>query len=106
MGNRPAARASIAVAQDRFDAYVGAGAGIVNVDVQHTDPSLPASDNYSGSAKVFGWQLIGGARVRLFDWPLRVFLEYRYQSAQDARIEGHTVEYNSSMFMLGGRWTF
>ena len=97
---------NIPIAQDRFEAYAGAGAGIVKVDVQHTDPSLPASDNYSGSDNVFGWQLIGGARMRLFDWPLRLFLEYRYQSAQDAKVEGHSVEYNSSLFMLGARWTF
>jgi len=41
---------NIPIAKDRFDAYVGAGAGMVNVDVNHTDPSFPASANYSGSA--------------------------------------------------------
>ena len=97
---------NIPITQDRFDAYAGAGAGMVKVDVQHTDPSLPASDNYSGSDNVFGWQFVGGARMRLFDWPLRLFLEYRYQSAQNAKVQGHTVEYNSSSFSLGARWTF
>lgn len=92
--------------EDRFEAYVGAGAGMVNVDVEHRDPSFPASDNYSGSDNVFGWQLIGGARVKLFNGPFRLFFEYRYQSAQDAKVEGHSVEYSSSMLMLGARWTF
>lgn len=93
-------------AEDRFEAYVGAGAGMVKVEVEHTDPSLPAGNNYSGSDNVFGWQLIGGARVKLFNGPFRLLLEYRYQSAQDAKVQGHTVEYNGSMLMAGARWTF
>ena len=90
----------------RWDAYAGAGAGIVKVDVEHKDISFPASNNYSGSDTVFGWQLIGGARVKLFNGPIRLLLEYRYQSAQDAKVDGHTVEYNSSSFTVGARWTF
>jgi opacity protein-like surface antigen len=90
----------------RWDAYAGAGAGIVKVDVEHTDIFFPASNNYSGSDNVFGWQLIGGARVKLFNGPIRLFLEYRYQSAQDAKVGGHTVEYNGSSFTVGARWTF
>lgn len=97
---------NIPITQNRWDAYVGAGAGIVKVDVEHRDPSFPASDNYSGSDNVFGWQLIGGARVKLFNGPIRLFLEYRYQSAQDAKVDGHSVEYNSSSFTAGARWTF
>jgi len=92
--------------KDRWEGYVGAGAGIVKVDVEHTDPSFSAANDYSGSDTVFGWQVIGGGRVRLFNGPIRLFLEYRYQSAQDAKIDGHTVEYNSSSFSLGARWTF
>jgi opacity protein-like surface antigen len=90
--------------EDRFEAYAGAGAGLVKVDVDHSDPSFPAT--YSASDNVFGWQVIGGARVKLFNGPFRLFLEYRYQSAQDAKVQGHTVEYNSSMLMFGARWTF
>lgn len=90
----------------RWDAYAGAGAGIVKVDVEHKDISFPPSSNYSGSDTVFGWQLIGGARVKLFGGPIRLFLEYRYQSAQDAKVEGHSVEYNSSSLAFGARWTF
>jgi opacity protein-like surface antigen len=97
---------NIPITQDRFDAYVGAGAGIVKVDVEHRDPSFSAGNNYSGSDNVFGWQLIGGARVKLFTWPVRLVVEYRYQSAQDAKVDGHTVEYNSSIFTVGARWTF
>ena len=97
---------NIPITKDRFDVYVGAGAGMVKVDVNHTDPSFPASANYSGSDNVFGWQLIGGARVKLFNGPIGLFVEYRYQSAQDAKIDGHTVEYNSSMLTAGARWTF
>lgn len=96
---------NIPVTQDRWEAYVGAGAGIVKVDAEHKDISFPASENYSGSDKVFGWQLIGGARVK-FSGPIRLILEYRYQSARDAKIDGHTVEYNSSSFTVGVRWTF
>ena len=92
--------------EDRFEAYAGAGAGMVKVDVDHSDPSFPAGNNYSGSDNVFGWQLIGGARVKLFNGPFRLFAEYRYQSAQDAKVQGHTVEYNSSLLMVGARWTF
>jgi len=95
----------IPITQDRWDAYVGAGAGMVKVDVEHTDP-ITASNSYSGSDNVFGWQLIGGARVRLSNGPIRLFLEYRYQSAQDAKVEGHTVEYNGSSLAFGARWTF
>jgi len=97
---------NIPITQNRWDAYVGAGAGIVKVDVEHKDLSFPASDNYSGSDNVFGWQLIGGARVKLFNGPIRLFVEYRYQSSQDAQVNGHTVEYNSSSLTFGARWTF
>jgi len=97
---------NIPFSEDRFEAYVGAGAGMVKVDVDHSDSSFPPANNYSASDDVFGWQLIGGARVKLFNGPFRLFLEYRYQSAQDAKVQGHTVEYNSSMFLAGARWTF
>jgi len=86
--------------EGRWGAYAGAGAGMVKVDVENTGLGFSGSDN------VFGWQLIGGARVRLFNGPIRLFLEYRYQSAQDAKIEGHSVEYNSSSLAFGARWTF
>lgn len=86
--------------EGRWDAYAGAGAGVVNVDVVSTGAGVSGSDN------VFGWQLIGGARVRLFDGPLRLFFEYRYQSSRDANVDGHTVEYNSNSFAAGARWTF
>ena len=91
---------NLPVSEGRWDAYVGAGAGMVKVDVQNTGPGFSGSDN------VFGWQLIGGTRVRLFDWPIRLLVEYRYQSSQDARVDGHTVEYNSNSFTAGVRWTF
>ena len=91
---------NIPVSEGRWDAYVGAGAGMVKVDVQNTGPGFSGSDN------VFGWQLIGGTRVRLFDWPIRLLVEYRYQSSQDAHVDGHTVEYNSNSFTAGVRWTF
>jgi opacity protein-like surface antigen len=91
---------------DRLDAYAGAGAGIVKVDAEHTGPDFLANDNYSGSDKVFGWQLIGGARMKFFNGPIRFFLEYRYQSAKDAHVAGHTVEYKSNSFAFGARWTF
>ena len=90
----------IPITQDRWDAYVGAGAGMVKVDVENTGLGVSGSDN------VFGWQLLGGARVKLFNGPIRLFFEYRYQSSQDAQVNGHTVEYNSSSFAAGVRWTF
>jgi opacity protein-like surface antigen len=86
--------------EGRWHAYAGAGAGVVKVDVENTGPGFSGSDN------VFGWQLIGGVRVRLFDGPIRLLVEYRYQSSQDAHFDGHTVEYNSSSFTFGARWTF
>ena len=86
--------------EGRWEAYAGAGAGIVKVDVENTVSGPSGSDN------VFGWQLIGGARVRLWDGPIRLLVEYRYQSSQDAHFDGHTVEYNSSSFTAGVRWTF
>lgn len=91
---------NVPVVQGRWDAYVGAGAGLVKVDVENTGPGFSGSDN------VFGWQLVGGTRVRLFNGPIRLLVEYRYQSAQDARVDGHTVEYNSNSFTAGVRWTF
>ncbi len=86
--------------EGRWDAYVGAGAGIVKLDVEDT------VHGFSGSDNVFGWQLIGGVRVRLFDWPIRLLVEYRYQSSQDAKVDGHSAEYNSNSFTAGLRWTF
>jgi opacity protein-like surface antigen len=86
--------------EGRWETYVGAGAGMVKVDVENTGPGFSGSDN------VFGWQLIGGVRVRLFNGPIRLLVEYRYQSSQDARVDGHTVEYNSNNFTAGLRWTF
>ena len=86
--------------EGRWGAYVGAGVGMVKVDVENTGPGFAGSDN------VFGWQLLGGARVKLFNGPIRLFVEYRYQSSQDAQVNGHTVEYNSSSFSAGVRWTF
>lgn len=86
--------------ESRWEAYAGAGAGIVKVDVENTGLGLSDSDN------VFGWQLIGGARVKLFDGTIRLLVEYRYQSSQDARVDGHAVEYNSNNFTVGVRWTF
>jgi opacity protein-like surface antigen len=91
---------NLPVSEGRWDAYLGAGAGTVKVEVQDT------GSGFSGSDNVFGWQLIGGVRVRLFDWPIRLLVEYRYQSSQDARVDGHTVEYNSNSFTAGVRWTF
>jgi opacity protein-like surface antigen len=86
--------------EGRWEAYAGAGAGMVKVDVENTGPGFSGSDN------VFGWQLLGGVRVRLSDWPIRLLVEYRYQSSQDAKVDGHTVEYNSNSFTAGLRWTF
>jgi opacity protein-like surface antigen len=88
---------------DSWEAYGGAGLGIVKVDVQHTGSGFAAGNDYSGSDNVFGWQLIGGARVRLFNGPIRMFVEYRTRRDAD---DGHTVQYNSSSFQLGARWTF
>jgi len=79
---------------------------LVEIDVQHTGPGFSAGDNYSGSDNVLGGQLIGGARVKLFSGPISLFVEYRYQRAQNARVGGHTVEYESSSFAGGARWTF
>jgi opacity protein-like surface antigen len=90
----------------RWDAYAGAGTGVVKVEAEHQDIALPASENYSGSDSVFGWQFIGGARVHAFDGPIRLFLEYRYQKARNARIDGHSVEYHGSSLTFGARWTF
>jgi len=95
---------NISVIPNRMDAYVGPGAGMVKVDVQHTGLVFAASDDYSGSDDVFGWQLIAGGRVKLLDGPVHLFFEYRYQSANDARVQGHTVEYNSNSFTFGARW--
>ena len=97
---------NIPITQDRLEGYVGAGAGMVKVDVEHKDLSFPASENYSGSDRVLGWQLIGGTRVKFFSGRIRLLIEYRYQNAQDAKVEGHTVEYNSSSLTVGVRWTF
>jgi len=90
---------------ERWDAYAGAGAGVVKVEAEHKDNSFPNND-YSGSDIVFGWQFIGGARVQAFHGPVRLFLEYRYQKARNAEIDGHSVEYNGSSLIFGARWTF
>jgi opacity protein-like surface antigen len=90
--------------EDRWDGYVGAGAGLVKVDAQHT--GFSAGENYSGSDNVYGGQLIGGTRVKLFDWPVSLVFEYRYQGAKDAKVDGHTVEYKSNSFTAGARWKF
>jgi hypothetical protein len=40
-----------------------------------------------GGGTVVGWQTFGGARVKLFDWPLRAFAEYRYQATGRPALE-------------------
>jgi len=90
---------------ERWDGYAGAGAGIVRVQAEHKDNAFSSND-YSGSDNVFGWQLVGGARVQAFDGPVRLFLEYRYQKSRNAEIDGHSVEYHGSSVIFGARWTF
>jgi opacity protein-like surface antigen len=85
------------------DLYAGGGLGVVDVAF-HGQPFF--FDGVDGSEIVFGWQLVGGARARLFNSPFAAFGEFRYQSAADATIDGVDVEYNSTSLMVGLRWTF
>ena len=85
------------------DFYAGGGAGMIDVEF-HGMPGF--FNGVDGSESKFGWQVVGGARVKLFDWPLAAFGELRYQDAGDATIDGVNVEYNSTSAMGGLRWTF
>lgn len=83
--------------------YVGGGLGIVEVDF-HGMPGF--FNGVDGSDSQFGWQIVGGARVPLFNGPISAFGEFRYQAASDATIDGVDVEYNAASAMAGLRWTF
>jgi len=65
-----------------------------------------SSSAASTAARPFGWQAVGGARVRLFNSPFSAFGWLRYQGAGDAEIDGVEVEYDSASLMAGVRWTF
>ena len=85
------------------DLYAGGGLGVVDVEF-HGMPFF--FDGVEGSETVVGWQLVGGARAQMFSSPFSIFGEFRYQDAADATIDGVDIEYNSTSFMGGVRWTF
>jgi hypothetical protein len=84
------------------DFYAGGGLGLIDIEF-HGMPGF--FDGVDGSEGKFGWQVVGGARAKLFDWPLAVFGEVRRQDGGEASIDGIDVEYNSVSAMAGLRWT-
>jgi hypothetical protein len=86
-----------------FELYGGGGLGMIEVEF-HGMPGF--FNTVQGGESVFGWQVVGGARMRILESPFSAFVEGRYQAASDATIDGVDVEYNSMSAMGGVRWTF
>jgi len=77
----------------------------VKVDVEHRT-EFSAGNNYSGSRHVFGWQLIGGARVKLFTWPVRLVVGTDTRAPRTPRSTAHRRIQQQQHFTVGARWTF
>jgi opacity protein-like surface antigen len=86
-----------------FELYGGGGVGIIEVEF-HGMPGFYSG--VDGGESVFGWQIVGGARIPILSTPFSAFAEGRYQAASDATIDGIDVEYNSLSVVGGVRWTF
>lgn len=85
-----------------FEAYAGAGLGLVNV--KYTN-----AGSYANSETVFGGQLTLGARYKVSP-NMKVYVEGRYVKANDAMVafSGATAdaEFNSKAVVLGLRTSF
>lgn len=85
-----------------FNFYVGAGAGMINVEYDGGATFAAFSDD----EWVFGWQALAGARVDTVASGWSVFGEWRYQEASDAELAGLDVEYASHSVLGGVRYAF
>lgn len=91
---------------DRFQPYVGVGAGgwvaeanDVEVTIDGRDYDLGSSSGDSG----FAWQIIGGADY-YFTEKLSAFLEYKFLNYEDAGFDGDVIDQH--IVVLGLRWHF
>ena len=74
---------------DRFQPYVGAGAGGYYAESQDVEVTIGdrTFDGEGGSSSGFSWQLLGGADY-YFTEKMSVFLEYKFLNYEDAGFAG------------------
>jgi opacity protein-like surface antigen len=93
-------------AYDRFQPYIGAGAGAWVAQVDDIDVTVNGSDYDLGSessSSGFAWQIIGGADY-YFTEKVSAFLEYKFLNYEDAGIQGDRI--GQHLVVLGVRLHF
>ena len=91
---------------DRFQPYVGAGAGVWVAEADDIDVTVNNRNINVGDApgnNGFAWQIIGGADY-YFSEKFSVFAEYKYVNYEDAGIQSDRIDQH--LVVLGLRWHF
>ena len=92
----------------RFRPYVGAGIGMVDVDVDYSPSGSPV---INGSETVFGYQGRIGAAYNVTG-PIDVFTEYTYRATEDLELDNELftgdldIENSQSLVTVGARYNF
>lgn len=91
---------------DRFQPYVGAGAGVWIAEADDVELRVNgATSNFGDEAGTngFAWQIIGGADY-YFSEKFSVFAEYKYLNYEDAGLQSDTIDQH--LVVLGVRLHF
>ena len=90
---------------DRFQPYVGAGAGGYYAEASDAEVTIGGRTREvsTGNSSGFAWQLIGGADY-YFNPKFSTFLEYKYLNYEDAGINDDRL--SQHLVVLGLRWHF
>ncbi len=91
---------------DRFQPYVGAGAGAWVAEANNVEITIAGEDYDLGSSSSdsgFAWQIIGGADY-YFTEKFSAFLEYKFLNYEDAGLSGDNLA--QQIVVLGLRWHF
>jgi opacity protein-like surface antigen len=91
---------------DRFQPYVGAGAGGWVAEANDLEVTIAGKTHDFGSSNSnsgFAWQVIGGADY-YFTEKFSAFLEYKFLNYEDAGISGDNLA--QQIVVLGLRWHF
>lgn len=90
---------------DRFQPYLGAGAGGYYAESQNVNVEIAGRsfEGDGGSNSGFAWQLIGGADF-YFTEKVSTFLEYKFLNYEDAGFSGDRLEQH--LVVAGLRWHF